>query len=187
MLVFSRFISGIGVLSLLSACATNVNVDYDQAVNFSQLKTFSVLVRSDTDSKDTRIDSPLMDKRIVAAIETGMKAKEFAKRDSDADIQVKYRVDVKQEIESDASGISIGVGSFSRRVGVGIGYNIPAADVQSYDRGVLTIDMISGKTGQLIWRGSSGRRLYDGSTPEASDKLINSIVNEILEEFPPKK
>ncbi len=182
-----RLISAAAVLFLLSACTTNVNVDYDQAVNFSQLKTFAVVARSNTDSKDTRIDSPLMDKRIVAAIEAGLKARAFTRQDANPDIQVKYRVDVKQEIESDSSGVSIGIGSFSRRVGVGVGYNLPAADVQSYDRGVLTIDMVSGKTGQLIWRGSSGRRLYDGSTPEASDKLINSIVNEILEVFPPSK
>ncbi|HEY9051627.1 MAG TPA: DUF4136 domain-containing protein [Gammaproteobacteria bacterium] len=184
---FTRFISGVSLVFLLSACATNVNVDFDQAVDFSRLKTYSIVERSEKDGKDPRLDSSLMDKRIVAAIHAGLKAKAFTRQDSNVDIQVKYRIDVKQEIESDRSGISIGFGSFSRNVGVGVGYNIPTSDVQSYDRGVLTIDMISGKTGQLIWRGSSGRRLYDGSTPDASDKLINSIVEEILKEFPPNK
>lgn len=184
---FTRFTSIVSLAFLLSSCATNVNVDFDQAVDFSRLKTYSILARGDKDDKDPRLDSVLMDKRIVAAINTGLKAKSYAQQDNNADIKVKYRIDVKQEIESDSSGISIGFGSFSRNVGVGVGYKIPSADVQSYDRGVLTIDMISGKTGQLIWRGSSSRRLYDGSTPEASDKLINSIVDEILKEFPPKK
>lgn len=184
---FTRLIGGVSIALLLSACATSVNVDFDQAVDFSRLKTFSILGRSDVDNKDPRLDSSLMDKRILAAINAGLKAKAFTRQDGNADIQVKYRIDVKQEIESDSSGVSIGFGTFSRNVGVGVGYKIPTADVQSYDRGVLTIDMISGKTGQLIWRGSSGRRLYDGSTPEASDKLINSIVDEILKEFPPKR
>ncbi|TNF36032.1 MAG: DUF4136 domain-containing protein [Gammaproteobacteria bacterium] len=182
-----RFFVLMPLAMLLAACATSVNVDYDQAVDFSRLKTFTIVDRAAGDSKDPRLDSPLMDKRIVTALEQGLKAKGFSRQDAGSDFKVSYRLDVKQEIESDSSGVSIGIGSFSRRVGIGVGYNLPAAEVQSYDRGVLTVDILSTKTGQLIWRGSSGRRLYDGSTPEDSDKLVNTVVGEILEAFPPVK
>ncbi len=70
---------------------------------------------------------------------------------------------------------------------MGISYGFPANDVKTYDRGILTIDILSAKTGDLIWRGSSSRRLYDGSTPEKSKQLVNEVVSTILEQFPPDK
>lgn len=78
------------------------------------------------------------------------------------------------------------LGAGSHGSGFGIAYTVPSSDVQSHDLGVLTIDFISSKSSQLIWRGTSSRRLYDTGTPETSEKLINSIVKEILDRYPPK-
>ena len=57
--------------------------------------------------------------------------------------------------------------------------------VESYERGILTIDVLNGSDKKLVWRGSSGRRLYNGFSPEQSTKVINAVVKEILDKFPP--
>jgi PBP1b-binding outer membrane lipoprotein LpoB len=186
MLKLSTSLSVMLMAVALSGCSSNVIVDYDKSVNFSAIKSYSLLPKSTKSTEDTRLDSPLVDKRIINAIEQNMLAKGFSKQQSDTDIQIKYRVDVKQEIVSDDSGVSMMFGIGGSRSALGLGYSVPSADVKSHDLGVLTIDFISVKTGQLVWRGTSSRRLYDASTPESSEKLINSIVQEILDTYPPR-
>jgi len=91
---------------------------------------------------------------------------------------------VRKEIDSSRTSMTVGVGTYGRRSAVGMTYGHPGY-VESYQRGILTIDMLQDSDKKLIWRGSSGRRLYDGSTPEKSDKQINAVVKEILDKFPP--
>ena len=172
---------------LVTGCGTSVNVDYDETINFSALRSFTLKTAPQKPTDDPRLDSALVQQRITAAIERNLLNKGLIKKDKQADMQVSYWFNVKQEIETSGSSVHIGVGTFSRRTAVGFGYGFPASDVQSYDRGILTIDITDSKTNKLLWRGSSGRRLYDGSTPDESKKIINEIVNEILELFPPQK
>ncbi len=186
MLKLSAHLCVVFIAVALSGCSTNVIVDYDKSVNFGAIKSYSLLPKSTKSTEDTRLDSPLVDKRIINAIEQNMLAKGFNKQAASADIQLAYRVDVKQEIVSDNSGVSMMFGFGGNRSALGLGYTVPSADVKSHDLGVLTIDFMSVKTGQLVWRGTSSRRLYDAGTPEDSEKLINSIVKEILDSYPPK-
>lgn len=171
---------------LVASCASTVNVDYDQSFNFSKLKTYKLQSKPVKISDDPRLNSPLMQQRVVNAIQTGLRSKGLRSDEKDPDVSVTYRIDTKQEIESDRSGVSVGIGTFSRHVGVGVGYDFPGPDVESYDRVVLTIDMVEPKSGKLIWRGSDSRRLYAGSTPESNTKLVNELVEEILKKFPPE-
>ncbi|MGD8547774.1 MAG: DUF4136 domain-containing protein [Thiohalophilus sp.] len=170
---------------LLVSCASTVNVDYDQAYNFAAVKTFALQSKPVKISDDPRLTSPMMQQRVVSAIQAGLSAKGLRSDDKAPDVRITYRIDVKQEIESDRSGVSVGIGTYSRHVGVGVGYGFPASDVESYDTMVLTIDMVVPQSGKLIWRGSDSRRLYAGSTPESNTKLVNDLVKNILEKYPP--
>ena len=174
------------MVAMLTGCASNVIIDYDRAVDFKTFKTYTILPKSDKSTEDVRLSSPLVDKRIVQAIKQNMSQKGFRLKNTSADIQVKFRIDVKQEITSDSSGVTMVFGTGSARSGIGIAYSVPSGEVRSQDKGVLTIDFISSKTGELVWRGSNSRRIYDSGTPESSEKLINSIVKEIFEKYPPK-
>ena len=57
--------------------------------------------------------------------------------------------------------------------------------VASVDDLVLTIDVVDSHN-VLLWRGSLGQRLYEGSTPETNKRLIQGLVTTILKHFPPK-
>lgn len=167
------------------SCASTVNVDYDQTYNFATVKTFSLQSKPAKISDDPRLNSPMMQQRMVSAIQAGFQAKGLRSDDKAPDVRITYRIDVKQEIESDRTRVSMGIGTYGRHVGVGVGYGFPASDVESYDSMVMTIDMTVPQTGKLIWRGSDSRRLYTGSTPESNTKLVNELVENILKKYPP--
>ena len=82
--------------------------------------------------------------------------------------------------------MSIGIGTSSSSTAFGLGFNVPAAETSSFDKLVLTLDVLSAKTNKLIWRGSLASRLFDGSTPETNNKLVTELVTEILKNFPPQ-
>jgi hypothetical protein len=168
----------------LAACGTTVNVDYDKEANFQDLISFTLMPTPKTKTGDERLDSPLVDQRIRKAIVTTLIARGYQQVKSNADFTVAYQLGVRQEIDSSRATMTVGVGTFSSRSAIGMSYGNPGY-VESYERGILTIDVLKGSDRKLVWRGSSGRRLYDGSTPEKSEKEINAVVKEILAKFPP--
>jgi len=188
MSVFS--VSGLAAVVGISAivvagCATNVSVDYDKTANFAEFRTYKLLPKAPASTEDKRLSSPLIDERIVKAIKTNMANKGYQYDEKQQDVKLVYQIDLKQEVSSDGSGLTMIIGGGGGHAGFGMAYSIPGSDVRTYDRGRLTIDVISSKTDQLLWRGTDSRRIYDASTPEDSEKLINDIVGEILQEFPP--
>lgn len=99
---------------------------------------------------------------------------------------IKYYLDIKQEVEIHDSALAIGFGTSSHHSAIGFGYNVPVGETTSIDNLVLTIDVFSAKSNELIWRGSLGYLLYEGATPETYNRLIKDLVTEILQRFPPK-
>jgi len=183
--MFFRNLFGLLTTLLLISCVTSVNLDYDEQMNFKGMQTFGLLAPPQEKSGDVRLDTPLVDNRIRQAIESTLMAKGYRKVEANADFEVAYQLSVKHRVEGGSSGISIGVGTYSPDSVFGMRYGYPAYDVKSYEEGILTIDVLSGLDRHLVWRGSRGRRLYDGSTPEKMTQYINKLVAEILQHFPP--
>lgn len=171
---------------LLSACSSNVVVDYDRATRFDGYKTYALLPKSSASTKDKRLDSPFIDQRIVQAIQVNMAKKGFTHSDNNPDLKVEYQIDLKQEVASDGSGVTMLIGGGSGGVGMGFGYAVPSSDVASHDVGRITIDVLAADGKTLLWRGSTERRLMDPSKPDDNEKFINTVVGEIIDEFPPR-
>ena len=182
-----RIISIIFISLMLSACTSMVNVDYDRNTDFSSYKTFSVDAKPVRISTDTRVNSSFMQQRVVNELNATLTKNGFQNINQNADFNVKYFLGIRREIGTqDSGGVSIGFGSSRRHSAVGIGFNIPIGETTSIDYLVLTIDVVSTKTNQLLWRGSLGYSLYEGASPKTYTKLINELVEEILQNFPPK-
>ena len=170
---------------LLTACASSVDVDYRPGYNFSQLKTFQVQDKPVNASKDTRVNNPFMQQRTVAALKAAFTSKGLSLTQANADVVIKYHLDVKQEVESDGSGVFFGFGTSTYNSAFGMTYGVGGPSVASVDDLVLTIDVLD-RQNALLWRGSLGRRLYAGSTPETNNKMIQELVAEILKRYPPR-
>lgn len=170
---------------LLSACATTTNVDFRQGYDFASIHNIRINDPLPPASSDPRINSPLVDQRIRAEIAGYLTAHGYRVVDSGADARLSYQMTTKAGLESYNSGVSFGYGSFGRHSAVGIGYGFPGYDVDSYDDAVLTIDFLENGDDSMLWRGSATKRLGDGNTPEKTTELVNRLVTEILDNFPP--
>lgn len=169
----------------LSACASSVNIDYRPGVSFARIKTFQVQEKPVNATTDTRVDSPFMQQRTVEALKTELAKKHLYSVKEKADVLVKYHLVIKQEFETDDSGVYFGFATGTRHSLLGLSYSFPERQVASVDTLVLTIDIVDPQN-ILLWRGSLGRRLYSGSTPETNRRLIQGLVTEILKQYPPK-
>ena len=81
------------------AMAQKTSYDYDKTANFAALKTYA--------HKDgTKVGQPLIDDRIVAAIDTQMAAKGFTKATANPDAIVVYHIafDKQKDISTFSSG-----------------------------------------------------------------------------------
>ncbi|MCP4994185.1 MAG: DUF4136 domain-containing protein [Gammaproteobacteria bacterium] len=184
-------VAGILMLAalLLGGCATDVAIDYDQEMAFSQLKSYRLFAPDVPRSGHVQLDSPMIAGRVNRAIERQLGVDGYQQADSNPDFLVTYHLQVKQEVRSRDTGFSWGFGAsrYGRYGGVGMTYGMPSYEVYSYEKGILTIDILTPGEKKLIWRGSIGRRLSSSTTPEESEKGINEVVVEILSSFPPGK
>ena len=184
--MLKRFII-LSVALWVAACASRVNIDYDERVNFFSLKTFALLQPETAKSGDVRLNNPLLAKRINTTLEQYLEARHYTPVSEKPDFYVTYHLRIKQEVESRNVGMSLGVGMYYPHTAIGMHYGYPEYEVYSYEVGVLTIDILDGRDKTLIWRGSTSRRLFDGETPQKSKKIINEVVKEIMDNFPPGK
>lgn len=176
-----------GLIAFLSGCATPPDIDYDPNFNFASVTTFRVADQPIAKADDPRLDSPLVNQRIHAAIVGVLRERGYSIVDQDADLDVVFSIGSRVKVDSSGPQMSLGFGRYGTSGGVGVGYSTPAR-VESYQEGVLTIDMVKPEADALIWRGSTSRRLSEGgSTPEKTTQSINEVVAEILKLFPPGK
>ena len=181
-----RFVNLVFAFFLLSACSSTANIDYDKKINFNQFKSFRIQAKPLRISSDTRVNSSFMQQRVVEEINTSLLKKGFVKGDKRSELEIKYFLDLKIELERYDSGVSVGFGSFGRHSSIGLGFNFPFDDSRSIDNLVLTIDVFSTQSNKLIWRGSATEFLESSARPETYTRLVRTLVTEVLNEFPPK-
>lgn len=169
-------IAAIALLLPVLALAQKTSFDFDKSADLSKFKTYSL--------KDgTKVGNPLIDNRIVAAIEAQLAAKGMAKSDAAPDMVVVYHVafDKKQDITAYSSG---GYGGYGYRWGGGWG----TTDVRVNEIlvGTLIIDVADSTKKEVVWRGMGVKEVDTQAKAEKRDKNIASAVEKILKNFPPK-
>jgi len=169
----------VAALVLLPALAQaqKTSYDYDKTADFAKFKTYAL-------KEGTKVGDPLIDRRIVAAIETELAAKGFTKSDAKPDVAVVYHVafDKQKDITAYNTG---GYGGYGYRWGGGWG----TTDVRVNEIlvGTLVIDMADTSKQEMVWRGMGVKEVNTQANPEKRDKSITSAVQKIFKNYPPKK
>jgi Domain of unknown function (DUF4136) len=172
-----------GLIALLvpaAAMAQKVSYDYDKSENFAAFKTYAL--------KDgTKVGQPLIDERIVAAIDAEMAAKGFTKSETAPDVFVVYHVafDKQKDISTYSSGYGGGYGPYGW--GWGGGMQTSTTQVRDIVVGTLVVDMADAKKGQLAWRGMAVKEVKTQASPEKRDKSISETMKKIFKNYPPKQ
>ena len=157
------------------AQAQKTSYDYDKAANFSTYKTYTL--------KDgTKVGDPLIDNRIVAALEAELKLKGLTRSDASPDLAVVYHVafDKQKDITAYSSGMS---GGYYRWGG---GWGTTDVRVNEILVGTLMIDMADQRKNEMVWRGVGVKEVDTTAKPEKRDKSIQKAVQKILKNYPPK-
>jgi hypothetical protein len=171
-----RVLAATAVLTVFlpsAAIAQKTTYDFDKTANFAAFKTYTL--------KDgTKVGDPLIDKRIIDALEAELRAKGLTRSDADADLAVVYHVAFQKQ--QDISAYSSGTGPYRW----GGGWGTTNVRVNEILVGTLVVDMVDAKTNGMVWRGIGVKEVDTTAKPEKRDKNINNAVQKILKNYPPK-
>ena len=168
------------LLAPVMLLAQKTSYDFDKTATFASYKTYAL--------KDgTPVGQPLIDDRIVAAIETELAAKGLTKSET-PDVFVVYHVafDKQKDISTYSSGYGGGYGAYGWGYGGGWAGGTTTTQVRDILVGTMVIDMADAKKGQVVWRGMGVKEVDTQAKPEKRDKSINNAVKKIFKNYPPK-
>jgi len=177
-----------------AACATgpHITTDFDPAANFSQYHTY-------TWHAGTPATDPLVDARIVNAINTQLMAKGFQKVDANGDFVVTYHARSGAEVNLQTVYSSVGWGpgwgygpywcgrtwGWAGPCGGGIRSTVASTTADTVRTGTVVVDILDGKSHSLLWRGVASDEL--AGNPQDMAKQINGGAAKLFADFPPKK
>ncbi len=170
----------------LGCSSLKVSQDYQSNHDFTQMKTFSWKDAVQKKNGDVRVDSQLIDDRIRRAVDQTMTKKGFMKAvETSPDLLVEYQYVISKKLESRpvSTGVGFGYGSWGRSGGVAVS---TGTDIREYDEGLLLVNFLKPKTGEILWQGKSTRIVKTHSTPEKITKDIDTTIEKILDQFPPQ-
>jgi len=163
-----------------------VGQDYDVNTDLSGLNSFAWKSEQQIKTGDVRVDNPLLDARIRAAVERTLSANGFRKDSGGTpDFAVSYVFQIRKKIGSERVRTSVGFGVGSSGSFGGVGVNT-GGGVSEYDEGMLVIDITDPGSGSLLWRGTGTRRMPRRSNPEQLTADVDQTVDRILKQFPPQ-
>lgn len=188
--MINRLTGIFSLLLLFSGCSTlQVNVDYDQAATFDNLRSYAWVPGTPEKSNNPELDSnTLLHDRIQGAINSWFSNHGYEKKPlQQADFLIAYRV-----IVEDKTSVTVLNDYYGYPMGWHYGYYRPYGAqrtyVYYYQQGSIIIDIVDPKTRKLMWRGSATDDvLRESATPEKRQQRITEAVNAILKNFPPEK
>ena len=177
------------LLLLLSACQTpRLERDFDPSRDFAAYRSWNWQEPAvQFKPNDPRINSDLTSQRIRAAVseqleQRGLRAATAA-TPGDIKVQVWLIVDNRQQKVSTQMG-----GAWGNPWGGGFwgGPSYVETRTLDYQVGTLQIDLLDGKDGKLVWRGSAEQVLRSRQpSPSEREASIRSTVAKVLSQYPP--
>lgn len=158
------------LLLTVASLAQKVTVQFDQAVDFSKYKTFTIQ-DGRLNSRNPALNSELVKKRIIADIEHDLTSRGLTESTGAADLNVFFRLGSarRAEVETYPAGWR-GLGTRAVRV--------------PYAEGTLVIDLRDTATHSLVWRGIASEEKRD---PAKLEGKLDDMVRKTLQKYPPKE
>jgi len=177
----SRSILIAAVALVLNGCASTVMTDYDSAAVFGNYGSWSFAPAAQNGA-DSGGYMSLDGSRITNAIEREMKREALRKVDTgEADLFVTWQVVTEERLQR-APGFGLGLGFGTGNFGWGLS---TAPPIEKVEEGKLVVELVDTDTRQVVWRASSRRYLNDDQSAESRRELIDNIVADMFQKYPP--
>lgn len=175
--------------------AQKVNIDFDRDADFSKYKTYAYQVCH-------RVENTLVDKRMVAELESRVSVEGLSRAESNPDVHITYHSSTTEEFAIDTNTWGYGFGSgwywghggggYFGRGGYGRGGYLGSAGpisttttVRRYLRGTLVVDIWDARTKELVWRGTAIDTVSDN--PQTNEKKLKKAMEKLFKKYPPEK
>src|SRR4029077_1953594 len=173
------------LLAASAAIGQDVRYNFDKNADFSKFKTYKWV-----NIKDAAKPNELMDKQIVAAVDSELATKGLSKVDGDnADLYVGYQAGVGQEKEFTSFNSDWGYGGGWYRGGgdggMG-GMRTTTGQTSTIYIGQLALDMYDSANKDLAWRGVASKTLDPKAKPDKQQKNLAKAVKKLLKNYPPQ-
>lgn len=163
------------------ACATTVDVAFDEGEDFSRYRTWDWLPRAARTVNAPLGQGPALDARVARLVERALRARGFERTDGRADLFVSYYLQVQRELVTVRETPAMQyLSSFHSSPSYWI--QATQSRLHTYERGRLVI-VVSGRRQQrVIWRGEIEGRFQGDFSPH-----LREVVWSLLERFPPPR
>ncbi|MSQ98886.1 MAG: DUF4136 domain-containing protein [Xanthomonadales bacterium] len=165
------------VASLLSASvqAYDVNVDYDNTVNFNNFHTFQL---TPNPTGMLAQQDPIMDQKVQGMIIQAFIGQGLAQVTENPDLQITYDASTKQNVVLNTMGPGIGFGVGWGRFG---GMGMATTTESTFTEGTLVIDAAAVATKKIVWRGIAEESV--SSDPQRTESNIQGAIKELFEKW----
>lgn len=177
----------------MAGCAAGFKAtyDYDPEHDFSAHTSWTWISEHPmTIGATDNITNPLLEPRIMSAIEDNLTVKGFTRVDSpdSADFVVAFTVGSRDKIKVDTYPAYYGSYGYPRGwgtpyYGVGMGYGTETV-VREYTNGMLAIDIFDVSEQRPMWHGFAEKSISSSDRKNA-EATINAAVTAVLKAFPP--
>lgn len=164
-------------LAPLVGCAGDkmlVRAELDPAANVGVYRTFAWLPVKPGIPGEPRRDNVLLDRDIRATVDETLRQKGYAKADSGTpDFLIGYRADIKEKAINS-------VRDYYEYRQLGGKEAVTDAYVFGHEEGTLSLDVVDGRSGRLVWR-ASATAVVD---PTERKTRIAEALRKMLAQFP---
>ncbi|MFV0531034.1 MAG: DUF4136 domain-containing protein [Flavobacteriales bacterium] len=166
------FIALMAMIIITSCSPLRVSSDYDEAVDFTQYKTFSF-----HDKGIEKLQLNDLDKRrVINAVTTELTAKGMQPAKDQPDVVVNILASNKEKIDVNYYNDPFWGWYYYP-------WGMNQASVNQYTEGTLIIDLIDNKTNTLVWQGQGSGFRVDNIQNKA--ETIKEAINIIMSHYPP--
>jgi hypothetical protein len=173
------------LLVVTAASSQDVRYNFDKSADFSKFKTYKWVAL-----KDAKKPNDIVDKQIIAAVDSELATKGLSKVDGDtADLYVGYQAGIGQEKEFTSYNTDWGYGGGWYRggwYGGAGGMSTTTGQTSTIYVGQLALDMYDSTNHDLAWRGVVSKTLDPKAKPDKQEKNLKKAIAKLLKNYPPQ-
>jgi hypothetical protein len=154
--------------------AQSATYDFDRSAPFSTFRTFGW-------APGTELTDALNHARVVRSIESQLLSKGLTRVEGGAspDLLVAYHASFNKNLQINAWSSGWGGPRFG-------GLRSGTATTQQILTGTLVVDLMDGRTKNIVWRGTASGDINPAAKPETRDKNIARATQKLFKNYPPK-
>jgi len=157
----------VGLLALVGCGGVSVQRDWDPVYDFTKIDSYAWLpLRATPNIGEARL------KRLVAAIDTEMAARNLALTADDPSVLLELHVMSELRLDLNQYGATADWSKDSNRS-------------SQLNKGSLMIDVVDAETRELVWRAVADGKVEASASPEQQTKNFAKLARKLLDKFPP--